>query len=605
MPRKEDLAAAAAAVALLVLALRRRAAACQARAGAPALRAALAAAPTPFAAARAAALHAAAALGLPPCRVALLVHDEGLACRGYLVRGDAPLPAEAAAMEALPAWALLGEEGGGEALRTGSGERVARVSAPLGGGLGLLVALLPAGGAGGGAAAAEQQEQQEQQHRRYQRQLCELAACIEGSGLAAALCASGSSACVAEAAPPSAPQPVEPSWSWDVFGGLPLAGGHWPDQVAEERRQFERATRALEAPAAAQGSLAAGKAPPAAAGTAAAAAAAAACAPAPAPAPAIGNRGLAAAVCQGEARLHAAVVEMLCGSRTAALLGPTLRPPAAALEALALRMRAHYRANAFHNYYHAVSVLHCAWLLAGVPGVAARLQPLGTLALLLSALGHDLGHPGHSNALERALGTRRALLHSDSSVLERHHAATLGSLLAECSELQGALAVEQRAALRALVLGAVLHTDIANHAALMQELEALAPAPAGAPPPPPPAQQQQQQQATLVAALLHAADLGGQAYGGEHLQLNWAARIRSEFRSQAALEGALGLPLSPHMQGLHAERDFAASQVHFLSGVALPLWQRLHALLGGLAEPVDNLLSATALFSRRAGLPIL
>jgi hypothetical protein len=536
---------AAGAAAVLLWALRCREAARLARLGAPALLQALARARSPFEAARALAAHAAAALGVPAERVSLLVYDCGLACRGYVVRAHAPLPAQPSAMEVLPAWAL---QDGALALREGgSGERVERVSASLGSdcgsgeALGLLVVLLPAGGP-------------PQQLQQQQRLLQALAACAEARLQQLLLPPLQPSSLPLPPLPPP-PGAVEPTWEWDVFGSLPLLEGHWPDYEAEEQRQFARATGAGAVATCSRGSLA------------------------------------AAARC-GEARLQAAVLEMLCGRRTAALLGPGLRPPAPALAALAARLRPHYRANPFHNFYHAVGVLHGAWVLAGAPGVAARLGPLGVLALLLAALAHDAGHPGHSNSLECALGTPRALRHSGASVLERHHAATLEALLAGCSELQQALAGEARGALRSLCLGAVLATDLAQHEALLEalgEARLAACAPAAA-------------QATLVAALLHAADLGGMAARSLRAQRNCAARIRAEFRSQAALERALGLPPSPHMQGLECERAFAASQVQFLSRVALPLWQRLHeALGGGLQEPMDNMRSIAAAFAERAG----
>ena len=502
-------------------------------ASACALQRALRACRTPFAAGLVLAQHAADALGQPASRVSVLVYDSGSAWRGYIVRGDAPLPARSSAVEVLPVPSLQGSSGWSYDARGDSCGTLQRLLVPLqdsgsGGAVGMLVVLLPP------EACAQA----------LRRRACSLLASVADEAAAALAPSGGGAAAPALPLPLPQPSPVQPTWEWDVFGALPLERGHWPDLAREEQRQFERALG--------QG-------------------------------PSSGEPEHAAAVRLGEARLHEAVVEMLCGSRTAALLGPELQLPRAPMECLARRVRALYHGNLFHNYYHAVSVLHAAWLLAGLPAIAARLQPIETLALLLSALGHDLEHPGHSNALERALGTRLSLLHNDSSILERHHASVLSCLLVDTPGLLQGLSPRHRAELRALTLAAVLHTDIAGHQELMGALEGGA------------------RGSTLVAALLHAADLGGQAYNSVEVRLNWAARIRGEFRSQAALESALGLPRSPHMQGLEAEGDFAAAQVQFLNAVALPLWQRLHSLLGGLEAPLANLQDTCALFSARAG----
>ena len=47
------------------------------------------------------------------------------------------------------------------------------------------------------------------------------------------------------------------------------------------------------------------------------------------------------------------------------------------------------------------------------------------LALLLSAIGHDLNHPGFTNAMLVNSRHFLAIRYNDISVLENHHAATL------------------------------------------------------------------------------------------------------------------------------------------------------------------------------------
>jgi hypothetical protein len=99
----------------------------------------------------------------------------------------------------------------------------------------------------------------------------------------------------------------------------------------------------------------------------------------------------------------------------------------------------------------------------------------------------------------------------------------------------------------------------------------------------------------LVATLVHTADLSGQAYPTA-LSRNWTARILGEFRSQAAKERALGLPVAPFMASLDTPIACARLQLSFVSNIVLPLWQRVADLLPGMAEPVSNLNASRLMF---------
>lgn len=57
--------------------------------------------------------------------------------------------------------------------------------------------------------------------------------------------------------------------------------------------------------------------------------------------------------------------------------------------------RKNYRPNAFHNFYHAMGVMHLSYQILR-RGAAEYLTPLDILAVLLGALCHDLDHPGNN-----------------------------------------------------------------------------------------------------------------------------------------------------------------------------------------------------------------
>lgn len=532
----------------ITYALHVRHSAALAKLGVGELEAALRACATPFAAGLAVCAAASACVPVPRSSVVLLVYDEpGQPERGYIIRGNAiGTPYSPELMEVLPSTAL--QSPSYAALCSGNGEPVQRLSIPVKvsgeeGALpgGMLVLLLPRSALDPASAA---------------RRVGALVANVAGALAAALFVPPKGMARAGQQLQPLGESCVKAKWSWDVFAGADLPDGHCAHYLAEQGRQFHRA---------------------------------------------MGNAGAgcleeAAQLQASELRLHRAALEMLCGGRTAALLagepGLLLTQPAA--EDLLRRVRLHYRANPFHNFFHAVSVLHAAWMLAGLPSVAKRLKPLDTLALLLSALGHDLDHPGHTNALERHLGTQLAQTHNSASILERHHASTLVALIRGQGGFGGqqhllqALPHQQRRALEEACIAAVLSTDLATHDELMKRIEL-------------PPQQHALSTPTLVAALLHAADLGAQAYSPVATQLNWVARIKAEFRGQAWLEEALGFPRSPNFVGLFDERQFAQSQEGFLSHFVLPLWSSLERLAPGeLDDALLNIKTNIAHFTRLA-----
>lgn len=54
----------------------------------------------------------------------------------------------------------------------------------------------------------------------------------------------------------------------------------------------------------------------------------------------------------------------------------------------------------YHNLYHAVDVLHATSLMMDNMGASALLTEVEQLAVLLSALCHDLDHPGLTNSYQ-------------------------------------------------------------------------------------------------------------------------------------------------------------------------------------------------------------
>lgn len=54
----------------------------------------------------------------------------------------------------------------------------------------------------------------------------------------------------------------------------------------------------------------------------------------------------------------------------------------------------------YHNFYHAVDVMHATSLALDGMGASGLLSEVEQLGLLLSALCHDLDHPGLTNSFQ-------------------------------------------------------------------------------------------------------------------------------------------------------------------------------------------------------------
>lgn len=139
----------------------------------------------------------------------------------------------------------------------------------------------------------------------------------------------------------------------------------------------------------------------------------------------------------------------------------------------------------YHNFRHACDVLQATFFFlisigtipacsesvdaAGPRSVAEDLLgPIHALTLLISAIGHDVGHPGVNNLFLVAINAPLAQLYNDRSVLESFHCAAYSQLLrrhwpAAFSDL----------AMRKLMINAILATDMGLHFQYMGQMRDL------------------------------------------------------------------------------------------------------------------------------------
>jgi 3',5'-cyclic-nucleotide phosphodiesterase len=137
----------------------------------------------------------------------------------------------------------------------------------------------------------------------------------------------------------------------------------------------------------------------------------------------------------------------------------------------------------YHNFRHVVDVLqaifHFLVQLGRLPPypdattpveassspIAALIRPFDALTLLITAIGHDVGHPGVNNAFLVTLNAPLAQLYNDRSVLESFHCAAYSQILRRHWP-----AAFQGVEMRQLMISSILATDMGLHFDYMKKL---------------------------------------------------------------------------------------------------------------------------------------
>lgn len=140
----------------------------------------------------------------------------------------------------------------------------------------------------------------------------------------------------------------------------------------------------------------------------------------------------------------------------------------------------------YHNFRHVVDVLQATFsfllhtnTIAPYPfadierdvpksPVEALLMPFEALTLLITAIGHDVGHPGVNNGFLVTLNAPLAQLYNDRSVLESFHCAAFSQILRR----YWPSAFEDRK-MRSLMISSILATDMGLHFEYMKKLADL------------------------------------------------------------------------------------------------------------------------------------
>nr|AAX73258.1 high-affinity phosphodiesterase [Cryptococcus neoformans var. neoformans] len=311
------------------------------------------------------------------------------------------------------------------------------------------------------------------------------------------------------------------------------------------------------------------------------------------------------------------------------------------LAELLFAMRAIYHApNPYHNYVHALDVLQATYTFLADLGVAppfeymrewgpnkeiwrrpsenedersagtkrAReiMRPQDILAVLIAAMGHDVGHPGLSNAF--MVSCPLSQVYEDKSVLENMHCMLVvqllrkygfGFLIERTKSSSGEQAVSNldQKSFRQVLYSSILATDMSLHFAWVQRLkefdDRLKSGEAGA---------VEDERILICQALIKCADISNPVSLIEstvrlsfdtHLQSrpidvsqHWSSVLLEEWAKQASLEQDLSLPVSVVASADAALQ--AKGQIGFIDLFTKPLFQAVSDALPELQPYADS-----------------
>jgi hypothetical protein len=268
----------------------------------------------------------------------------------------------------------------------------------------------------------------------------------------------------------------------------------------------------------------------------------------------------------------------------------------------------------YHNWRHAVDVtqslycflcdVHLCPPLGGRPvskkemnALERLFTPLDALILLVSAIGHDVGHPGVNNAFLVASNHHLAQMYNDRSVLENYHGAAYSQLLRRHWPSVG-----QNSRFRSTIISTILATDMQRHFEYMGQLSDLKRKVSEADEELSNWNDKDKDHAKEVAMalLIKAADISNVARPFE-ISAQWALVLMNEFANQGELETELQIPTCLFGGPPDKEDRVAAaqSQKGFMDVFGFPLFRGLCEVMPNVSCTLPELEKNKVLWEQR------
>ncbi|KZF25115.1 HD-domain/PDEase-like protein [Xylona heveae TC161] len=260
----------------------------------------------------------------------------------------------------------------------------------------------------------------------------------------------------------------------------------------------------------------------------------------------------------------------------------------------------------YHNFRHVIDVLQAVFFFllqigtippfqgrpvqptAKISPIGSLIQPFDALTLLISAIGHDVGHPGVNNAFLITLNAPLAQLYNDRSVLESFHCAAYSQILRRYWP-----AAFQDTNMRKLLINCILATDMGVHFQYMKDVGNLQEKLAenkgtdGWSP-----KVLEEYKALACGLLIKCADISNVARKFS-TAAEWAYILTGEFARQCTMEQELQIPTAlfggPPVQDSIVK--LGESQLGFMNIFAYPLFEAVANILPAMQFSVDEIVA--------------
>ena len=247
----------------------------------------------------------------------------------------------------------------------------------------------------------------------------------------------------------------------------------------------------------------------------------------------------------------------------------------------------------YHNSLHGADVTQslCIFFLNTNAEEICETSVLDLLGMIVSAMGHDLGHPGLNNNFHINASTELGITYNDASCLENYHSSFLFRILRkEENNILSKLSIQNYKTIRKRMISQILATDMANHGEVISLIRSKIKS----------WKENGQsrfnllsgndktkfdEQQLLLNYLIHMADLGHNCKKFE-ISIEWIKLLTEEFWRQGDQERAKGLPISFLCD--RQKIDVPASQIGFLRGFILSSFDCLVAIFPELKYTIDN-----------------
>jgi len=245
-----------------------------------------------------------------------------------------------------------------------------------------------------------------------------------------------------------------------------------------------------------------------------------------------------------------------------------------------LVLRKNYKANPYHNFWHAVDVLQFTYLLLrSTPEFLQSLSHIEVFSLLLASIGHDVGHTSYNNRFHCATESLLSVLFNDQAVLENFHSLIIFAILRHprynfCAHWTS----ERWTLLRKVVISCVLGTDMAAHFKYIKRFSEAQLSEGR--------QLDQDSRILLAVLVIKCADISN-IIRPFPVARQWGFKLVSEFFCQGDWERFLGQ--RPCFLTDRFTFDLARSQEHFMLQVAGPLFRLAAETFPGTSFCIESL----------------